>query len=103
MLPALVAFGDLELSDAPAQITAIRTGTHKLIEPLNGRTSEEIYDLEADPGEHSRIASGSTAAEPPLLQELADWRAGWPDCRRSQAVALSAEHRELLRALGYMK
>ena len=102
-LPPLTAFGDLELADAPAQITSIRTDGHKLIEPLHDSARAELYDLQTDPGEHANLTDVGAPPLKALRDQLAAWHAVSSDGRQSQAVVLSQEHRELLRALGYLK
>jgi arylsulfatase A-like enzyme len=102
--PALTAFGDLQVSDAPKPIASIRTGPFKLITQLRGHGGEELYDLVADPGEQTNLSRPDHSVATPLRQELAAWRKAWQGGRwLAQKVQLSDDQEERLRALGYMK
>jgi arylsulfatase A-like enzyme len=102
--PTLIAFGDLQTTYAPKPIASVRTGTVKLIRELRNPLGEELYDLRADPGERENISRRDSTISTPLRQELAQWREGWHGAvKPSEKVALSEEHKERLRALGYMQ
>src|SRR5262249_34238427 len=102
--PALTAFGDLETFYAPRPIASVRTPDSKLIRELRWPGNEELYDLKIDPGEHNNRLAGALAADTPLRQDLTTWRSGWESLHPlSQKVELSEEHKERLRALGYLR
>ena len=83
---------------------AVIHGTHKYIveQPVN---KEELYDLEADPGEHKNLA----ASEPTLLAELRErlrlFERSAPAYPREFAdkVPISPAQAEELKALGYVQ
>ena len=60
-------------SEQPAHATMLRTHTHK-IAVAHGRSSGELYDLEADPGEHRNVWNDpqSRDVKTELLVRLAD-------------------------------
>ncbi len=102
--PGLIAFGDLETAYAPRRIASVRTNNYKLIEPLGRQGGDEIYDLKEDPGEQQNIVAQNPPVDGPLRQQLATWRGTWHEIGGlAQKIELSEEHKERLRALGYMR
>lgn len=84
---------------------AVREGAHKYIVSFSrenpGRiVSEELFDLEADPGEQRRLDPGTNA-----LRRIAERYVATADerARGRRRAALSAEASEQLRALGYIQ
>ncbi len=100
--PPLPAFSDL-VGDAPVPVASIRTAQLKLIQEQRGGGREELYALTSDPGERTNLLPGAAPASTPLRQELADWRTTWSDRHLAAAAVFDEEHRERLRALGYIK
>ena len=85
-------------------IAATRTPAFKFIKELQGPGSEELYDLKADPHEQVDLARRDPADAAPFRQGLVAWCQAFEKARiHSQSVALSEEHKERLRALGYLK
>jgi arylsulfatase A-like enzyme len=98
----LVAFGNL-VADVPTPVASVRLRTAKLMRPLEGGGGEEFYDLVNDPGEQHNLSDEGRPVETPLRQELASWQDQWRSRDGlAQEVQLSEEHRERLRALGYL-
>lgn len=103
-LPELVAFGDLRVRDAPRPIASVRAGGRKLIRALDPAADEELYDLAADPGEQENLIGRPAEPADGLREQLAGWRERWESSGRpAEDVRLSEDHKERLRALGYMK
>jgi arylsulfatase A-like enzyme len=103
-LPPLLAFGDLELADAPKKLAAIRMQSRKLIRPLDPGSDEEFYNLASDPGEQNNILHRDPTQELSMDQALDSWRHAAADpARVARRVQLGEEQRERLRALGYMR
>ncbi|MBI3782487.1 MAG: sulfatase [Deltaproteobacteria bacterium] len=103
-LPALLAFGDMELADAPRKLAAVRTQTHKLIRALQAGGDEELYDVQKDPGEQTNLIHRNSTQELSLSQTLDGWRHAAADpSRAARPVQIGEEQRERLRALGYMR
>ena len=100
--PPLPAFSDL-VGDAPVPLASIRTPDLKLIQEQGAGGREELYALASDPGERTNLLPGAAPAVVPLQQELSDWRTTWSDRHLAAAATLDEEHRERLRALGYLK
>ena len=102
-LPPLMAFSDLA-GEAEVPLAAVRSPDFKLIQEVEGHRHEELYDLTKDPGEHQNLVRPDRVAETPLRQELAAWRETFQGTQTlSQTVELSEDHKERLRALGYLK
>jgi hypothetical protein len=101
-LPVLTAFSDL-VGDAPVPLAAVRTPAFKFIMELADRGKEELYELPADPGEHANLIGVDHYADTPLRQDLASWRETWLGHNHAEKVALSEEHKQRLRALGYLQ
>ncbi len=90
-----------EENKAEDLLFSVEQGRYKLIRRLKPEPGDELYDLQADPGETRDIA----ADYPELAERLAE--AGEEIRRRRsperQAVELDQATREELRALGYME
>jgi arylsulfatase A-like enzyme len=82
---------------------SIRTHRWKLIENTEP-WSLELYDLQADPREHSNVADRFPHEAQALHDRLRAWRQSRPSLRFSDPppVELSEETRERLHALGYL-
>jgi arylsulfatase A-like enzyme len=96
--------------DRDAERIALRVGNAKLIRPVAGG-QDELFDLEADAGEHWNRASSDPAGLARLGEVLEALR-GASESARSQlrgagsapaTVELSPAEREALRALGYVQ
>jgi len=101
-LPSLPAFGDL-VGEAPVPLASVRTLAAKFIKEQRAAGREEFYDLTADPGEHSNLIAGDGTVNTPLRSALTRWRDTWKGGKLSRKAELSEEHKERLRALGYLR
>ena len=88
--------------DGDRQIDTVRSSDWKLISfPGHDRDYNELYDLEADPGERHDVAAKNPLLARSLLQKLDEWRR---DSRKSVPTPdIDAETRERLRQLGYIE
>ncbi len=96
--PPLVAFGDLH-----GTVASVRTDRFKLVRRAFGPVKEELYDLQADPGERRNLAPSGPAILSEMRSALSEWRLLWRlDEPPAAAFVPEAEHLKRLRALGYM-
>lgn len=100
--PPLPAFGDLRLPSG--RMMSMRTDALKLIRSPIEWGGEELYDLVVDPGERSNVVAARPAEATVLREEHAIWLTRWESGDPlSQAITLSKDHEERLRALGYIR
>jgi arylsulfatase A-like enzyme len=78
----------------------VRTDRHKLIH--RGSAGSELFDLEQDPGETMSVIDRDRLLAAALRQVLSDRRRLEPLLQAGDAVALGAEDRRMLEALGYV-
>jgi arylsulfatase A-like enzyme len=95
--PPLPAFGSLENTKY-----FLRTGRYKfLLDVTNSR--EEVYDLQADPGERTNLASTHPELTTRLRGELQSWLSAIADVNVAERFDPGEHHREQLRNLGYIE
>lgn len=85
-------------------VLAVRRGKHKLLTSRAGAFPDELYDLEADPGETTSRIDGNAAHVDQLRQDAAAyWKRlpATPDQAEDPHLNLDEETKERLRALGY--
>jgi arylsulfatase A-like enzyme len=83
-------------------LCALRTATHKYVQGSDGR--EELYALDADPGETHDLSVADPAKTAELRGRLAGWRASFtPAASNGAAPELDAEIRRRLHDLGYIE
>jgi arylsulfatase A-like enzyme len=81
---------------------AIRTATHKYIQGSDG--SEELFALDADPGETRNQAAAEPATTAALRTRLGEWRGSFePIQHAGPAPELDPEIRRRLADLGYIE
>jgi arylsulfatase A-like enzyme len=82
---------------------AVRTRQWKYILTTKPE-GEELYDLQADPGEKANLAAKEPAKARRYCQALEEWRKARPGLSApAPKVALTPEHEKQLRALGYIQ
>jgi hypothetical protein len=86
----------------PEPLRCLRTPRWKVILTPSGQG--ELYDLEADPGEHHNVAFENLPVFLGLGQ-LLTWLLSAPPslARSARAEDLTGEEREMLRTLGYLE
>jgi arylsulfatase A-like enzyme len=95
--PALPAFADLR-----GRLAAVRTGRYTLIIPVRDPASAELYDLEADPEEHTNVAARLPALTDELRRRLLAWRQRWAGDRvAARSLVPDEDLLRRLKALGY--
>lgn len=104
----LEASGGRMLPRPDQWLTAIRTERYKYVRGLvNDELPEELYDLEADPGERENLLAARPAVAGELRARLADLVASETQTVPMDAAAYSAEEQEVLedrlRDLGYLE
>ena len=95
-----------QVPEAMQSLRSLRTGRHKLIRRFGAHPSDELYDLEVDPGEHRNVVDDPNAAS-----VLARLRTTSDTIDRMEAslrapgteVPLSESTLSELRALGYVR
>ena len=80
---------------------AIRRGPWKYIEAPAEDPSQQLFDLNEDPGELQSLASERPEIAASLSRSLANWRASLLPPLESEAEPLDDEERAALEALGY--
>lgn len=103
-------------SRATGEMVGIIDGRWKLVlAPRNGRTGgmgygrgrswdpESIFDLAADPDEHTNLAGGDRVEWSSLRARLRDWMATLAEDATAQPASVNATTRDSLRALGYVE
>ncbi len=99
-MPALPAFADLQ----PHGISAVRHPDAKLITSPFGDPTQELFDLEKDPGEHTNLAPTDPATTTTLQNELTTWHdTARLAAKRAESAPMSPEHKAALKALGYVQ
>jgi len=84
------------------RLCALRTASHKYIQGSDGR--EELYALDADPGEIRDLSAADPARTAEMRARLATWRASFtPAAAGEPAPELDAEIRRRLHDLGYIE
>lgn len=104
----LEASGGRMLPRPEQWLTAIRTERYKYVRGLvNDALPEELYDLQADPGERENLLAARPAVAAELRARLADLVASGARAVPTDAAAYSAEEQEVLqerlRDLGYLE
>ena len=104
----LEASGGRMLPRPEQWLTAIRTERYKYVRGLvNDALPEELYDLEADPGERENLLAARPAVVAELRARLVDLVASEARAVPTDATAYSAEEQEVLqdrlRDLGYLE
>jgi arylsulfatase A-like enzyme len=83
-------------------LCALRTATHKYVQGSDGR--EELYALDADPGETRDLSAADPALTAEMRGRLAAWRASFtPAAIDGAAPELDSEIRRRLHDLGYIE
>jgi arylsulfatase A-like enzyme len=102
-VPHLVALSHVDVLDEVQR--SARTDTHKLIETGKRRSKRALFDLGADPGEQTSIATALSGLEIGLrLHEvIGDATELSADRRWARSVELPKSHLDRLRALGYVR
>jgi arylsulfatase A-like enzyme len=95
--------GDLpeHLRQYDRSLQAIRTESHKLVRGSDG--SQELYDLEADPGETTDVSAGRPSVVDDLATMLDDWLASFEHADTDESVTISGDRKERLEHLGYLQ
>jgi arylsulfatase A-like enzyme len=94
--PVLPAFGDLR-----GEVASVRIGDAKLIRNLRTQR-EELYNLNADPGERKNLDAVDQRERDQLRLILSRWRSSASATVNDQAD-LDDEEKASLRSLGYMQ
>jgi arylsulfatase A-like enzyme len=97
-----VRFPNHDFSHLDRGLRCIRTDRYKLI--LGSDGTEELYDLEKDPGERRNIAAAQPEIAGDLRATLADWvrsMEATDDGRTAEAQEEDESMKKALRALGY--
>lgn len=102
-----------------AETTPFFQGTHAVAGPMRGvvvgeekfiedllRHEEELYDLSADPGEHTNMVNKRPEKAAAYGQRLLDWAATFPDTFEEvyggAAPEMTQDERDAMEAMGYL-
>jgi arylsulfatase A-like enzyme len=98
--PSPPAFADLH----PHVQSAIRHESKKLIQTPFTDPKDHLFDLQKDPNEQTNLATTDPQSKTALEQELAAWHATAKiAAKTARAAAMTEDHKEALRALGYIE
>lgn len=101
-LASLPAFLDLH-PGGKGGVYAIRTDRYKLLQ-LSPGGFYQLFDLIADPGEHTNLLEDESDKLKELSLKLAIWKEHWRTrTHMSQRIRLTRDQEEKLRSLGYIK
>lgn len=94
------AFPGHDWSAFDRALRAIRTGRHKFIQASDGR--DELYDIEADPGESHNLVAQQPDVVDDLRRRLEDWVATVQRPVAGREADMQADTRRVLEGLGYI-